>query len=747
MKAISFRLSVFVITFLLVSVISFPASQSNLSVAATYPLPLAKTITLDDFLAGARIDDFLSNVSYQPEQAKYFDLIDKTFALNGPEKDYLERNGFVVTERLAYQDFIHAYAWMYSKDLPVIITTDAMLQAVHETFSDLLSHTEVQILSPRLETLLSRTRDQLRADKENAGAAGSVFDDLDVYLSVALAVLKQEQGSDNPAAGKYLNMMYTASDVEQVSLFGGRERLIDFTRFQPSGHYLHSPGLQAYFRAMMWLSQIDFRLLDYDEYGRPILNLQHLAAAALLHNLMEESGTRAVWDEMDGLFQAFFGVSDNTTLPDMDQIIADTGITAPQDALNAEADALLNQLQAKDYGVQRITGQIIPVAADYTDPIPRPISFFLLGQRFAIDSYLMSGLVYDRLIVDGKKVERPFPKPLDVMYVLGNDQAAAHLQDELSRYGYQGNLAALRESVDSYESDVWSANLYNHWLTLLQRLNDHTTGDQYPQAMRTEAWADKALHTELASWAQLRHDTILYTKQSYTAMVMCEYPAGYVEPYPDFYAALADYARAGRAVFEKVTSIAPEEQAFKDKALTYFDHLEKVSNQLKTMAEKELRLEEFSPEEENFLKSLVILQSTQAMCGLHREEWNGWYAQLFPFYAEKNLIDSNEYNPFVIADVHTNVNNLIPPQGVLHVGTGSVATQLFIVDTDEGQAIYAGPAFTYYEFVEPGYPPNRLNDLDWAGQFYSNYPSPPEWVASFRIAINHYPDYLIPGLN
>ena len=60
--------------------------------------------------------------------------------------------------------------------------------------------------------------------------------------------------------------------------------------------------------------------------------------------------------------------------------------------------------------------------------------------------------------------------------------------------------------------------------------------------MRTEAWQRKQLQTQLASWAELRHDTVLYAKQSYTAGVKCEYPTGYVEPYPETYARIKFFA-------------------------------------------------------------------------------------------------------------------------------------------------------------------------------------------------------------
>jgi len=53
--------------------------------------------------------------------------------------------------------------------------------------------------------------------------------------------------------------------------------------------------------------------------------------------------------------------------------------------------------------------------------------------------------------------------------------------------------------------------------------------------MRTRAWAMKTLNTQLASWTQLRHDTILYAKPSYTGMLICMYPAGFVEPRIEFW--------------------------------------------------------------------------------------------------------------------------------------------------------------------------------------------------------------------
>jgi len=58
--------------------------------------------------------------------------------------------------------------------------------------------------------------------------------------------------------------------------------------------------------------------------------------------------------------------------------------------------------------------------------------------------------------------------------------------------------------------------------------------------MRTQAWEEEQLNAALASWTELRHDTILYAKQSYTPVETSLPPSvpGYVEPVPEFYGRL-----------------------------------------------------------------------------------------------------------------------------------------------------------------------------------------------------------------
>ncbi len=719
-------------------------------------------------------ENYLDRLSFTPEQVQHFELVKDTLGLTRKELALLRKNGFAVSDRLTFEDFTTAYGYIYWKDLPVLITSDSILHSIHQAHEEMLTHVEGTVIFTYLAYFLKTARAQLQTEMQAIDDPGLVklYRDLDIYLAVPLELLTREVDTaerrgrgyasasapsqdTSPAQSTpeaYIALATEAGQIAPVGLFGGRRRQIDFTLFTPRGHYANGGHhLRNYFRAMSWLAHIDFRFIDYlPTNGQPVLQPGHIAAAALLREIIDKADLRSLWDELDALLSTFVGHSDNMRLDGLDTFLADAGIQSAAEALDyARPDRLLQLLTINAYGDQQISGQILARHTDnrQAEAMPRPVSFVLNGQRFTLDSYLMSNLVYDQLMVNGQPVKRALPSPLDVMYLLGNDRAVTHLQTELKKYGYAENLAELREDVRSFELGFWSDTIYNRWLNILRTLNTTTTESSYPQAMRTTAWADKMLHTQLASWAQLRHNSVLYVKQSRTPMsFICQYPDGYVEPYPEFYAAVAEYADFGRTLFETSPLLqlaagedSPEYlQATHTRIIDYFDTLADVAGRLQRMAEKELRLEPFSAEEYLFLKSVVIRQDylPRAYGGPdYDKRWNGWFPKLF-VYRDKG--------PEKIADIHTNDTDdprsaLYPPR-VLHVGTGPVAVNLFIADTDEGPTIYVGPSLTYFEQVEAGRYPTRLTDMAWKQRLLSrSYPQPPEWTGSFRLPVSEKP--------
>lgn len=335
---------------------------SSLPPASPLPDPLPQ-ITIQpipnpDFSADAA-RPYLAQVSFTPADTTYFDLVNQTMPLTQDEIALLGSQGFVLSERWNWQRFVEAYAWIYWKDLPVLVTTDSLLHTVHQSYDDLLKDLELAILIPQLRTILTATAAQVQAQAQATPDPVLVplYADVETYVQTALALL---DGNARPQAmvQAFVDLAVTADSYTETPLFGSK-RTIDFSLFRPRGHYAGDEVLENYFRAMSWLAQLDFRFVEYDMVtSEPIINPPQIAAAVILRNALDAAGQRQAWANFNGLFEVLVGRSDNMTLPDLDRFLADLAFAEPDAILAANAETLLGQLTQHDYGQQRITGQI-----------------------------------------------------------------------------------------------------------------------------------------------------------------------------------------------------------------------------------------------------------------------------------------------------------------------------------------------------------------------------------------------------
>jgi hypothetical protein len=316
-------------------------------------------------------------------------------------------------------------------------------------------------------------------------------------------------------------------------------------------------------------------------------------------------------------------------------------------------------------------------------------------------------------------------------------------------YDFSRELVSVRQVMDAVPASAWSGSLYLHGLDTLRSLSAPLSATA-PAAMRTEAWKWKTVQTQLASWTELRHDNLLYAKQSYTPPVLCDYPAGYVEPRPEFYAALqrmASFARAtvsaipmsgtypGRPPANPWDSTQPVELAErKTQWLAQFQHMSDTFGTLQSLAVKEVAQQPFNQTETDFLKSLV--QSVyEPYAPNNGRTYSGWYPKLYlksAFAGPMDAHPSEMWDPLV-ADIHTDGPDVVAgdPGAVLYNATGNAALLLVCIDVNGRQCLHGGPAFTYYEFTGP-YGATRLNDQAWKTQVRSKLqPAPPSWTASF----------------
>ena len=305
---------------------------------------------------------------------------------------------------------------------------------------------------------------------------------------------------------------------------------------------------------------------------------------------------------------------------------------------------------------------------------------------------------------------RGFPRGLDLMALLGSERALEILENEGdTKYSdYEKTFRQLKNKLDAMEQKDWFANLYLNWLYVLKALQKEF-GAGYPTFMQTEAWQDKELNTTLASWAQLRHDTILYVKQSYTMAEkggMFQPPVvGYVEPVPEFYNRLLNLTNMTLAGLGR---LIPEEQLENLRIEAGLSRFAEILTRLLNIAERELKNEPLDNNDYYFIGNFGSIS-----------------ANLIGTIAGGD-INPDALNSVMIADIHTEGNT----RKVLEEATGFIKTALVAYSLPQGHIVLGmGPVFSYYEFKQPM--DKRLTDEEWREILEENPPAEPEWIRSF----------------
>ncbi len=729
------------------------------------------------------------------------------FRLNEQELAVFTNQGFVVSERLGSGSFADVFYNLWHNDLPVFISTDAILQAWHRTYDAMLEELEETYLFNSAEKILAGMAAQVSAASAEVGNGGlrDSLLDADYFLTVARSLLAESNGPVASVLGQDARVAETLADIQAevmkpVELFGPPCRVVDFSQFQVRGHYTHSERLGRYFRCVMWLGRTDFAVAGgpFDRgCGDQLAAPRELGGAIVLWHLLQRSGEFNTWLNFDRVIQSFVGWTDSMDFAQLGGVLAGAGIRTLADVPDlATLATLQTNILRGDLGVQNIRSDYF-VSPLGPEQIQLPRSFLVFGQKFVPDSWAFSQTVFDSIlrVENGitNKVMRRVPSALDAAFaVLGNNQVvpdlvaritntvaanspnhAEHWRDGLP---YQHNLAAARAVMDAQEPAAWESNIYLGWLAALRELSAPTTESTYPEAMRTRAWSMKTLNTQLASWTQLRHDTILYAKQSYAGQYVCFYPAGFVEPRVAFWHRLrATVLRTVELIsalsFEGTYDLAAWEWPvdpvtgnwnlvrttnpvglflIQSNQVAHLRYFADTLATLQTLAEKELTQQCFSADEELFFHNLIQdAGSLEWGCGGVRH-YDGWYPRLFykgiqfsdPAYFQENF-GVNAVDQ-IVADVHTDVPCICgDPGSVLHEGVGRVNLLMIAVEAGVDRMVFAGPVLSHYEFEVTG-SPRRLNDVEWHAIQLQQFPPdvdpariegvvPPPWTSGYLV--------------
>jgi hypothetical protein len=597
-------------------------------------------------------------------------------------------------------------------DIPSFVSSDAVLHAFHVLYDLALRETETytfwNLLGNLTKSLVNSSYEQYEMAPEGRWKDAALRNVM--YFSVADYLLDNQTTLYPEVVDAVTNVLTLIGDHSGVSSLWFQRYGEDFSQYVPRGHYTRTEKLEHFFLAMMWYGRVSLRLQPGVTQLDIRKGMNETAQAILVSLALEDDveglppGTEGytVWDAIYEPTRFFVGDADDLLPMEYNSLVNDVWGTAPS-LIDLDNDTLLTEFI--DVALTLRQPRILSSAINDTQNINMTKGMRFMGQRFVPDSFFLSQLVYDN--VGTRLSPRLLPKGLDVMAALGSDRAWELLDDQKHFLNYEEQMEYLWQVVGNMSVEEWTHNLYYLWLySLLPLLND--PGHGYPMFMQSEAWVNKQLMTSLGSWTELRHDTILYVKQSYTVAPTAVGPPperviGYVEPVPEVYARLA-------ALCSMMLRGLADRAILSSRIESRLQQMHSFLRDLQTISEKELTGQSLTDTEIDLIKN-----SGDILDGI---------ASINDF---GDLTTAADERIAVIADVHTCPD---PLEAVLEEAVGNPMVIYVAVEIEGRVVLTRGGTFSYYEFEWPM--DDRLTDEAWQTMLDSETAPPmPLWVGVF----------------
>ncbi len=656
-----------------------------------------KPVSYENKVAAYKVKSGLSNVENAAQFGSFTDS----------QLKMLSDNGFVVIPARDEQLFYVYESNEYLK-IPSFITVDSVLQTYHIFFDYSLRTLEYEYLLDDLEQLTDSMLKKsltLYRKLQNAEVKAAALKNT-AYFAVAQLALENELPADMPKealdlAKAEFKLISDAAGFEASPIFKFK---LDYSQYKPRGHYTRNHDFERFFIAMMWYGQVPFHLFKETEEKAVLAVPETLQALLMTYSLFINGGGTSDIDHWENIYDPtvfYVGSADDLTIYHYKDLIVKAFGEVPDPETFTDSARLEKLLEeAKKLPHPLIQAKWVEGLWGIDTPVG--VQFRFMGQRYIPDSEILQKLC--------EPILRPLPKGLDVMGVLGSDRAydiLTNVYDEDAKWDkYTNEFSSMKEKFTMLEQETWRSNMYYGWLWVLKTFTEPFDAG-YPSFMTNQAWQDKSLNTALASWAELRHDTILYGKQSGAECGGGEPPPvikGYVEPNIGAYERLLWLTRYSRENLA-ARKILPAD--LESRMQNFEDLLQFLIN----CSVKELRNEELTQDEYDRIQfyggTLEHLTSSFAESGMR------WF----------EITSETDKNMAVIADVHTAAPGLYLEEGV---GT---ASHIYAVVPIGGKLyLTRGAVFSYYEFVAD----MRLTDEEWQKLLKDDMQPPlPEWTDSF----------------
>jgi hypothetical protein len=620
-----------------------------------------------------------------------------------PERNYLKDKGFYLRNispaemaNIQFDDMVDLYnKYTFSERpdeiyevanefdsfnlVPLFITADYMLHSYHLIFSRMLEEIEEKKFYPILREL---TRDLLaqalikyRDTKD--GVLKGIYKNIVLFFAVPAKVMDLEVNTEeiNAALSEIIKGMNANQGFQNLTITGQKE---DFSQYKPRGHYAKSDVLRKYFKAMMWYGRINF----------PVKMVENIAISLML---LEPNNLRR-WEAIYHATAFIVGKSDDLDIYDYRKAIDE--IFGSDFKLSKIPEA--GQMQRLSGFMKKINkSKIVSTSTRTPDGkfFPRESlkGFRFMGQRFIPDSYIFTELTSPR--VGSAQKPRNMPQGLDVFAILGAKEAEKILSESNRNVkGFNEKFLKLKTEFAAFDEKTYQQNIYWSWLDSFRALFMVPQGG-LPRFVYTPEWQYRLLLTSHGSWAELRHDTLLYAKQSYAEMGgegevvyyagQPDYPKGYIEP--------------NIAFFEKLNFLVKETREKLLQANVLTDEYRQKLAQFKEIVERlrQILHVQLSGQKISYPDFIYLANFSKTLKWL-----------VLPGGTE-TMVDEEEKKMAIVADVHTDALG----GQVLEVGIGIPKEINILVDDINGRRVLTGFVYSYYEFAQPM--SDRLTDEIW----------------------------------
>jgi len=634
-----------------------------------------------------------------------YDLIVNHFVLNGltvAQEEFLLDHGFVVmhSQEAQFKTIRTLVSERYGQ--PYYLTTDAAFHALHLTFDDLLKALEKERFGDSVVDIVQATLTELQgyAPDLEGTAVEADLDKAIAYLTVALKLLDSDAAVDASVADA------VEAQITQIMAEGGKQDSVlfpdfkdDYGAYRPVGHYAGDPELEAYFRAMSWLGRVNFALESETSSRLPLLVTLALRRAQIGGRSASE-----VWAELDEVLTFLIGPTDDPGPPEfaalMDEVYGSTIVP-----IDLADEALWAEFVSKREDLPQ--PHVNSLFVNYLEDAEALVGWRFLGQRFTMDAFILQNLIFDKVETTPNGDYRWLPTGPDVMAALGSEAAMDILLDlgEDVYPNYLEQMTMLQETVAAQTPEQWRSVFYDAWLYAFLPVLAPKDGS-FPNVMNTQAWAVREMNSCLGSWAELKHDTILYVKMPEGAggggpPCGSDPPPGYVEANPEAFYRMAYVASViAEGLVQRMLAIGGDGWCRPESADGLKNCMADLGERfaaLGDLAAKELAGEILSAEDYALI---------QACLGVH-----------------ECMSTTMDPAPIVAAVAGAN-------PGVLEAATGYVDRIFVIVPLDGRFYAAQGGVYSYYEFVQPR--TDRLTDEAWRARLDGGSAPPlPSWSQQF----------------